>query len=147
MCKCVCVWLSGYLFACAYRRLQRHSQVLLLPPAGWFGLAFLAPLSRHVSGSPVRAARNPWPVLSARLASSTRARTTPSPPSGACFVSVVCCCIGAPVVDVGMYVCGAALCVLWCAAASPNFRRTLEALGQTSTTSVGSPRARYSDAY
>ena len=28
--------------------------------------------------------------------------------AGACFVFVVCCCVGVPVVDVGMYVCGAA---------------------------------------
>ena len=48
--------------------------------------------------------------------------------AGACFVYVVCCCVGVPVVDVGMYVCGACvLCVLWCATATPQFRRILEA--------------------
>ena len=52
------------------------------------------------------------------------------------LLMLVCMCVAG----------GLVLCVLWCATASPQFRRILEALWQTSTTSVGSPLARYSDA-
>ena len=82
------------------------------PPARRFGLAFPGPLSdRHVRGWAVPTPRNPWPAPHVNLAFWTRApRTTPSMLRLVNVLSVVCCCVGVPVADVGMYVCGPACC-------------------------------------
>ena len=58
-------------------------------------------------------ARNAWPVLLARLASSTRARKTSSPPFWCVIGFVVRCSACVQVVDVGMCVCGAACSARW----------------------------------
>ena len=93
---CVCVWVcehfnvfvlvhvyvcvNGYLFACANQKVTVTQSSAARPPGGSASRSSVLS-RRHVSGGHVRAAQNPWPVLPARLASSTRARTTPSPPS------------------------------------------------------------------
>ena len=117
----VCV--SGYLFACAYRKVV----VTQSPAARSAGSASPSSVlsGRHVSGSHVRAAQNPWPVLPARLASSTRAHTTPSPPSSMLRLAHVLLlwCVALSVCMLLMLACicvwSCVLCVLWRAAASP----------------------------
>ena len=95
---------SGFLFACAYRKVVLTQSSAARQPSGW-GSPSPVLSGRYVLGCPARAARKPWPVLPARLASSTRAvdallHATP----GACFFFVVCCSVGVHVADVGMYV-------------------------------------------
>ena len=134
----VCV--SGYLFACAYRNVMTQSVL----PARRFGLAFLGPLK------PGRlrlscASRTPCPVLPARLASPTRTRTTPSPPSSMLRLVHVLFwwCVAVLVCLLLMLVC---MCVVLRVMRAAKFRRVLDVVWQTSATRVGSQLARYSDA-
>ena len=81
------------------------------PPAG-SALPSSVISSRHVSGWAVPPARNSWPVLPSDW-HLRHGRTTPSPSSSILRLVLVsffvgCCCVGVPVVDVGMCVCGAA---------------------------------------
>ena len=73
---CVCVRSS----ICMRRKVVLTQSSAARQPSG-SGSPSLVLSGRYVLGCPARAARNPWPVLPARLSSSTRARTTPSPPS------------------------------------------------------------------
>ena len=86
------------------------TQVKCCPPAHWFGLAFLGP---H---RPVPTARNLWLCAACRSGIQDTGATHNAvaallhAAAGACFVFVVCCCVGVPVVNVGMYVCDPAHC-------------------------------------
>ena len=126
---CVCVWVckhfnvfvlvyvyvcvNGYLFACAYRRVTVTQSSAARPPGGSASRSSVLS-RRHVSGGhgcagstePVACAASQTGIFDTGTHNAVSALLHAA--AGACFVFVVCCCVGVPVVDVGMYVCGAA---------------------------------------
>ena len=107
--------------------LQLHSQVL--PARRQIDLAFLGLLRPARLRLGCAGSTEPMACTACQLGIQDTGATRNSveallhAAAGACFVFVVCCSVGVPAANVGIYVCG----VLWCAAASPQFRRVLEA--------------------
>ena len=112
---------SGYLVACAYRRVTLTQSSAARPPArsasrssvfsGWHVLGCAG------STEPVACAACQSGIQDTGAAHNA-VEALIHAAAGVCFVRVVCCSVGVRVVNVGMYVCGPACCVLWCAAAS-----------------------------
>ena len=87
--------MSGFLSACTYRKVVLTQSSAARPPSG-SGSTSPVLSGRYVLGCPARAARNP-------THNAVDALLHAAP--GACFVFVVCCSVGVPVANVGMYVC------------------------------------------
>ena len=78
---------SGYLFACAYRRVTVTQSSAARPPARSASRSSVFS-GRHVLGWAVPAARNPWPARHVNLAFRTRAPRSP------CCGWCMCCFCG-----------------------------------------------------
>ena len=132
-CMYMCVWVSELFGVCVSLRFCMCEWLVSVcdtvkccppPPAGSASPASVLS-GPHVLGWAVPAARNLWLVQLVDLASSTWAPGVSALLHAAAFA--VCCCVGVPVYDVGMYVC--AECYARCGVRRHNLGAFLKRLG------------------